>query len=66
MTDLEKGILVSIDPFEFKTLENKKGYLSFENYPDEYKKISLPDEVGRFLFFRFILRVKDSNLRPID
>ena len=53
-TELEKGIVVKIDLFELATLKNKPGFLSVENYPERYKTISLKNEVGRFLFFRFI------------
>lgn len=53
MTELEKGILVHITEDEFEKLKDKKGFLSYENYPDRYKEIAEYGEVGRFLFFRF-------------
>jgi hypothetical protein len=57
LTKLEKGIKVFIKQEEYKWIEEvlKKGWLSYENYPDTYKEIALPDEVGRFLVFRFII-----------
>jgi hypothetical protein len=56
-TELEKGIVVTISPFEFASLKNKTGFLPFETYPTKYKEMALKNEVGRFLFFRFILEV---------
>ena len=55
MTPLETGIKVKIDEIQLELLRKKKGFLSYEAYPDRYKEISLYGEVGRFLFFRFIL-----------
>lgn len=54
LTDLEKGIFVKIDPIQLEFLKNKQGFLEKENYPEFYKEISIENEVGRFLFFRFI------------
>ena len=55
-TELERGIVVHIDSEELVRLKTKKGFLDYENYPDEYKEISKYGEVGRFLIFRFILK----------
>jgi len=55
LTELEKGIIVKIDSIQLEFLKNKKGFLSYEAYPEEYKEIAVYAEVGRFLFFRFIL-----------
>jgi hypothetical protein len=33
LTEIEKGIIVRISPFELMSLESKKGYLSYEAYP---------------------------------
>ncbi len=55
MTPLEKGVFVYIDEIQLELLKEKKGFLSVESYPDEYKKLKVKNEVGRFLFFRFIL-----------
>lgn len=54
LTELEKGIIVKISQFELNFLKNKKGFLSRKAYPEQYEKIALNGEIGRFLFFRFI------------
>ena len=54
MTPLTKGIKVYINKDEFDLLKDKPGFLSCDNYPDEYKEIEEKGELGRFLFFRFI------------
>jgi hypothetical protein len=54
LTDLEKGIFCYIDAIQLELLREKKGFLERENYPDFYKEISVENEVGRFLFFRFM------------
>jgi len=41
MTPLEDGIKVKIDDIQLQLLKKKKGFLSYESYPDEYKEISL-------------------------
>jgi hypothetical protein len=53
LTDLEIGIHVKISPDELKKLREKSGFLSREAYIPSYEEISLENEVGRFLFFRF-------------
>lgn len=63
MTKLEKGILVKIDSENFSILRDLyegKGFLSFSAYPESYREISYPDEVGRLQMFRFVLE-KDSK-----
>jgi hypothetical protein len=55
LTKLEKGIKVSISNDQLELLKNEKGFLSYENYPDEYKKIAEYGEVGRFMLFRFLM-----------
>lgn len=53
-TKLERGVRVKINEDELKFLkENHNGFLDYQNYPDEYKKIAEYGEVGRFLIFRF-------------
>jgi hypothetical protein len=54
LTELEKGIFVTIDPIQLEFLKQKKGFLSKENYPDSYKDICCENEIGRFLMFRFL------------
>lgn len=55
LTDLERGIFVYINPTQLSLLKNKQGFIDKENYPDKYKEISLQNEVGRYLFFRFLV-----------
>jgi len=55
MTPLEDGIKVKIDEIQLELLKEKQGFLSREAYPEKYEDISLENEQGRFLFFRFIL-----------
>ena len=52
-TKLKRGIKVKIDPLEFEELKKELGFLPSEHYPDFYKEISDPNELGRFLIFRF-------------
>ena len=58
MTDLEEGITVGISKENFDKLKTDNGFIygfiSREAYPDEYEKISHKNEIGRFLFFRFV------------
>lgn len=54
LTKLETGIFVKIDPIQLALLEQKKGYLSKEFYPEKYGEICVDGEVGRFLIFRII------------
>lgn len=54
LTDLETGIFCYIDTIQLELLKEKRGFLGREHYPDFYKEISVENEVGRFLFFRFI------------
>lgn len=54
-TELEKGIIVKIDPIQLEILKKKSGFLNYENYFDSFKEIAIPGEVGRFLIFRFVL-----------
>lgn len=55
LTFLQEGIKVKIDNENFEKLKNYKGFLSRKNYFDSYEEISLKNEVGRFLVFRFML-----------
>lgn len=57
LTHLENGVLVRMNLEEWESYKkaHSKGLLESENYPDEWKKISLAGEVGRFLWFRFIV-----------
>lgn len=65
LTKLEKGILVEISDEQLKVLldiyGNAKGYLEYDAYPDEYKKIAFPNEVGRFLYFRILKKNEEKN-----
>jgi hypothetical protein len=54
-TELQKGIFVTINLYELEKLEVKDGYLPRDAYPDKYKEIALENEIGRFLFFRFLI-----------
>ena len=56
LTFLEKGILTYVDDDQLEIVKKFSGYLSFEAYPDKYKKIALENEKGRFLCFRIILK----------
>lgn len=54
LTDLEKGILVYIDPSQYERLKVRSGFLPVDSYPEFYKNISIHGELGRFMFFRLI------------
>jgi hypothetical protein len=59
MSTLEEGIIVNITKEEAEKLYKhfaNKGFLSLEAYPDSYKDIALPNEIGRFMLFRFLLQ----------
>lgn len=61
LTKLEKGIIVKVNEENLKIIKEMyglKGFLDYENYPDEYKEISFVGEAGRYLLFRFILEKK--------
>jgi len=56
LTKLEEGIWVEISPSELEKLKKERtGFLDCECYPDQYKEIMEPGEIGRFLIFRFKL-----------
>lgn len=55
LTELEKGIVVSIKFEDLDKISKIPGFLPYEHYPEEYKKISLYDEVGRLRTLRFIV-----------
>lgn len=57
LTELERGIFVKIDCIQLEFLKVKRGFLDYENYPDKYKEIAIENEVGRFMFLRFILEM---------
>ena len=60
-TFLERGIKVQINQNELDLLvkanDERKvmGFLCKEFYPDEYKEMTLENEVGRFNIFRLFL-----------
>lgn len=56
MTFLEKGIMAYVDDEQLDKISHMKGYMSLEAYPDEYKKIAVENEKGRFLYFRLIYK----------
>ena len=62
MTKLEEGILVKISEKEYELVKvyYKGKLLERENYPESYKLISVPKELGRFMLFRFILENDDE------
>jgi hypothetical protein len=53
-TALDIGIIATVDAAQLKLLKEKRGFLCREAYPDCWEKLSLKNEVGRFLFFRFL------------
>ncbi len=54
LTPLERGIFVKIDEIQLELLKQKPGFMSKEAYPEKYTEICVKDEIGRFLFFRFL------------
>jgi hypothetical protein len=52
--NLEQGIFVYIDLDELSKLEEKDGYLPRDAYIPSHKEMARENEVGRFLFFRFL------------
>lgn len=56
-TDFQRGIIVFIDKDEFDlNVRQKSGFLHTEYYPEDFTKLMLPGELGRFLMFRFFLK----------